>query len=243
MQKTATSVRMKRLKHITDLLSQGDFLTVQDIATQLGVSARTITRDIAILRDQGLPIDADRGRGGGLQLDQQWGIGRFNLSYSEAIDLLVSLAVAEQMDSPLFLAQLSSIRRQLMASFPPDRRVKIKDLKARILIGGSASTFVLQSYEKTNKNIVQHLHQAFVTMHCLTIDYISERNEKTRREIEPHYLLLNYPIWYVLAWDRLRGGTRTFRCDRILDVLGSSEKFNLLPKDTFSGALENSFLL
>ena len=74
-----------------------------------------------------------------MRLDRHWGIGRVNLAYSEAVDLLVSLAVAEQMKSPLFMAHLGPIRRKLMASFSPATKHKVKGLKARILIGESAS--------------------------------------------------------------------------------------------------------
>ena len=66
-----------------------------------------------------MQIDADRGRGGGVRLDRNWGVGRINLAYSEAVDLLISLAVAEQMNSPMFLANLDSVRRQLVASSSP----------------------------------------------------------------------------------------------------------------------------
>lgn len=243
MKRSSAQGRLERFKLITDMLRQDDFITVHGIAGRLGVSMRTITRDIAVLREQGLPIDADRGRGGGLQLDRHWGIGRVNLSYSEAIDLLVSLAVAEQMDSPLFLAQLGSIRRQLLASFPPERRSKVHGLKSRILIGGSASLFVLQSYDKANEKVVRRLHQAFVTTQRLTIEYVSEQGERTTREIEPHYLLLNYPVWYVLAWDKLREAPRTFRCDRISGARSVDEKFKLLPQDAFRSSLEGSVLM
>ena len=228
---------------LTEHLKQSGFCTIGTLSSLLGVSTRTVTRDIQILREQGLPIAADRGRGGGVQLDQHWGVGRMKLSYPEAVDLLVSLAVAEQMNSPLFLAQLGSIRAQLIASFAPDKRQKVTDLKARILVGGSASPFVLSSFETAKQSIVQHLHQAFVSQQCLVISYLAEGGAKTERKIEPHYLLLTYPVWYVLAWDRLRDDARTFRCDRILDAHVALDKFKLLPKDTFRSSIEGSVLI
>ncbi|HBH43544.1 MAG TPA: transcriptional regulator, partial [Hyphomonas atlantica] len=45
-------------------LKQDSHRTVKDLARQHGVSERTITRDLALMRDQGMQIDADRGRGG-----------------------------------------------------------------------------------------------------------------------------------------------------------------------------------
>lgn len=68
------------------------------------------------------------------------------------------------------------------------------------------------------------------------------RNTSTIRTIQPHYLLLCYPIWYVLAWDKLRGDVRTFRCDRItaIEILGG-DNFKLLPTSRFDRALEGIY--
>jgi hypothetical protein len=84
----------------------------------------------------------DRGRGGGVRLDPHWGVGRVNLSYPEAVDLLISIEVAEKMGSPMFLANLGSVRRHLVASFSPRKRAEVNRLKSRILIGVTASTYV-----------------------------------------------------------------------------------------------------
>ena len=128
MNRASTIGRLQRLELVTARLKSDDSLVVADLAREFGVSVRTLTRDIQILRDQGLPVDADRGRGGGVRLHWSSGIGRLSLSYAEAVDLLVSLAVAEQMKSPLLMANLGSVRRKLMASFAPSMRRKIKSL-------------------------------------------------------------------------------------------------------------------
>ena len=144
-----------------------------------------------------------------------WGIGRLALSYAEAVDLLVSLAVAEQMKSPLLMANLGSVRRKLMASFSPSMRNKINNLKSRIVVGESASPFVLSAFSVPIARVVERLHQAFLMMRKIHIHYRDASGRRTERAIEPHYLLLSYPVWYALAWDDLRNEVRTFRCDRI----------------------------
>ena len=45
--------------------------TVDELAKEVGISRRTILRDICALRDQGFTIYSEPGRGGGLQLDPQ----------------------------------------------------------------------------------------------------------------------------------------------------------------------------
>lgn len=214
-------------------LKQDAHCTVKDLALQHGVSARTISRDLSLMREQGMQIDADRGRGGGVRLDRNWGIGRLNLAYAEAVDLLISIAVAERMNSPIFLANLGSVQRQLVASFSPEKRSQVNRLKSRIMIGVTSSIYVQASANTPPKRVVQALHQAFINQERLVIQYKREDGEKSAREIEPHYLLLKYPIWYVAAFDHLRCSPRTFRCDRILSAKQTGTRFQLLPKEEF----------
>ena len=240
MPRASSYDRLRRLDLLAAQLKQEGFSTVKDLAELHDVSPRTIARDLQLMRDQGFPIDADRGRGGGVRLDRNWGIGRLNLNYPEAVDLLISIAVAEQMNSPLFLANLGSIRRQLVASFSPDKRHRVERLKSRILIGATASTMVQGTVAEPGRRVVQTLHQCFLNQTALIIRYRDESGKITRRRIEPHYLLLNYPVWYVLALDDLRDALRTFRCDRILGVEATDARFKLLPKANFEQALEGN---
>jgi len=224
-------------------LKQEGLCTVKDLAHQHGVSERTIARDLVLMREQGMPIDADRGRGGGVRLDRNWGVGRMNLAYPEAVDLLISIEVAEQMNSPMFLAGLGSVRRQLVASFSPEKRHKVNRLKSRILIGVTASTYVQTTVTAPPKRVVQALHQAFIDQESLTIRYQNEGGVTSERNIEPHYLLLKYPVWYVIAFDHLRDASRTFRCDRILTAKLSGTHFRLLPKEDFKLSLDGNDLV
>lgn len=240
MKRTSTIGRLERLEMISARLKDRGFCTAKGLAVELGISQRTLTRDIQILRDQGVPIEADRGRGGGLRLDRRWGIGRLNLPYAQAVDLLISLAITEQMQSPLFMANLDAVRRKLMMSFSTDIKTKVNGLRDRILISKSASALLLSDFSNPSRNSVEKLHQAFLEMQEIKISYRAENGAITSRIIQPHYLLLSYPIWYVLAWDHLRGNVRTFRCDRIVRITALETEFNLRPLADFQAAIEGA---
>ncbi len=213
-------------------------MTASDLADELGVSLRTVSRDIEVLRQRGLPIDSDRGRGGGVRLQRDWGVGRIDLNYAEAVDLLISLAIAEQTNSPLMMANLGSVRRKLTASFSSVMLARVKGLKARIQVGKPASSHLLSAHSNPSPKVVGMLHQAFLAMHPLSISYRTEQGAKTQRIIQPHFLLLCSPIWYVLAWDELRNDIRTFRCDRITAAETLNERsFRLLPINLFETTL------
>ena len=243
MTRSETSDRLRRLDRLAARLKQDTPCTIADLAAEQGVSARTIARDLALMREQGMPIDAGRGRGGGVRLDRGWGVGRINLSYGEAVDLLISIAVAEQMKSPLFLASLDSVRRQLVASFSPAKRDRVDRLKSRILVGVTASTQVQAGVAAPPGRVVRALHRAFVDQEVLGIRYCREDGEMSDRLIEPHYLMLKYPVWYVVAFDRDREAPRTFRCDRILGAGSDGTRFRLLPKARFKASLVADGLL
>lgn len=243
MTRTNAQDRLRRIEMLAVQLKQEEPCTIGDLARRHGVSTRTIARDLSLMREQGMQIDADRGRGGGVRLDRNWGVGRLNLSYAEAVDLLISIAVAEQMNSPLFLANLGSVRRQLVASFSPAKRDGIDRLKSRILVGVTASTPVQASVVFPAPRVVRSLHRAFVDLETLQVRYRREDGETSQRVIEPHYLLLKYPVWYVVAQDQFRQAPRTFRCDRILSADALETRFRLLPKAHFRRSLVNDGLL
>lgn len=229
---------MARLDTLAGMLKSDDFLTASDLAKELGISNRTLYRDLNILRERGLPIDADKGRGGGVRLHRSWGLGKLKLTDQETVDLLISLAVSEKMNSPLFMDSLQSIRYKLMALLSPNQKYKIDNLRGRILIGSSASPLVLSSYERSPSMEASELSSAFLYQKQLTITYGDENKTITKRRIEPHYLYLNYPVWYILAWDCMRVDFRTFRCDRIMKSHVIEQQFKVRPFEDFSHMIE-----
>ncbi len=238
MKRSSTLNRLQRLDLLEARLKSGEPLTVKGVAEELGISVRTVSRDIDILREQGIPVEADRGRGGGIRLHREWGIGRVKLTYPEAVDLLITLAIAEQMNSPLFMETLNGVRSKLIASFSPSLREKVSGLKSRILIAPSASLFVLTDFKPSQVDIAAQLHEAFLLQQRITITYRDEKQNTTDRTIQPHYLLLSSPVWYIVAWDELRDDRRIFRCDRIVSIDSLSNEFHLLPVDFFGDCLE-----
>ncbi len=215
-------------------------MTVDAVAAELGVSRRTLFRDIALLRERGIPVEADRGRGGGIRLHRNWGVGRLTLNYREAVDLLVSIAIAEQLRSPWMLTNLAPVRRKLTASFSPSVRPSIEALKSRILIGPNASAPVLVSFGQLDDSVADTLCRAFFERRVLTFGYRDGSNNKSHRWVEPQLLVLNYPVWYLLTWDLKRDGVRYFRCDRMFDAEIQNEKFQVRPRATFEQAIEGS---
>lgn len=231
--------RLDRLDALETLLLGREFNTIKSLADALEVSPRTLARDLKLLKQRGLSIESDRGRGGGVQLMRQWGSGKIKLDYDEAVDLLISLAVAEKMNSPIFMTNNAHIRRKVSASFDQDMQAKVAKLRQRIFVTGPASKPVHNSYKAVARTQLQRIQSAFLQMQCAEINYVSVSGEKTVRAIEAHYLILSFPVWYVFAWDQLRQDTRTFRFDRIKKVEVLEQNFRLHNKKQFKQHLDS----
>ena len=81
------------------------------------------------------------------------------------------------------------------------------------------------------------MHQAFMNQTELEIRYEREDGVASDRRIAPHYLLLKYPVWYVVAFDHLREEPRILRCDRMRAARRTEKPFRLLAKDVFEPSI------
>jgi len=243
MPKNSTLSRIERLEQLRDRLRVDEPIILRDIAEELGVSMSTINRDIVILRERGIPIEADRGRGGGIRVNKTWGVGRIALTFQEAVDLLVSIATIEKMELPMMFGSSRLIRSKLISSFSKPDQAKVKKLASRIRVGPTSSPQVISTYRPEASKVTRDIHKSFLLMQRVEISYISGDGSKTSRVIEPHYMVLNHPVWYILAWDLLRNDVRTFRCDRLNKVTIQDHVFKMLPWCDFQPAMEGNELM
>jgi len=211
--------RLDRLDLLTRVLRDRPGITVADLARELGISTRSVFRDLDHLRERGYPIEADRGRGGGVRLHASWGLGKVLLSTEEALCTLLSLAISEKLGFPMFASDLSRARKKIVDAFPTAERKRIAPLRERIFIGRPASNAVRGSYRAPTPQVMRQLQVAFVREVVVRADYVKESGEASTRRVEPHALLITWPAWYLLGFDHLRDEPRTFRFDRFQNVV------------------------
>ncbi len=189
-------------------------------------------RDLDHLRDRGYPIEADRGRGGGLRLHPTWGLSKVLLSTEEAVCTLLSLAISDQLNFPMLSAELARSRKKIVDAFPTAERRRIAPLRERVLVGPPASAAVRGSYGRPDAVVMRRLQVAFVRESVVRAEYVKENGQVSSRRLEPHAMVINWPAWYLLAYDYLRSEPRTFRFDRFVAVeLEEGTTFRARPKD------------
>lgn len=238
MAKSTYQEKKQRLDRLLGILKAEDHSTAETIAKKLKVSHRTLMRDLEELRESGVPVETDRGRGGGLRLNAQWGLGRLQLNHKESLDLILSLAVMEKLKSPMLLTHVRSLRDKVFQSFPDEHRKKLQSIRKRVLITEVAETEALGKPAEIPSLVRNALQEAFFEMKVIKIFYQDAKNNITERNIETHYLLLSWPFWYVIAWDHLRNDIRSFRLDRITKAQTQSASFHLHHQDLFTSKVQ-----
>lgn len=230
LKRVASEPVSERLDRLVGLLAAHQGETGPSLAAQLGVSLRTVRRDMVRLAARGVPIEAERGRGGGVRLPARVGLGRLQLDHREAVDLLLALAIGERMRSPLLLASLKGLRQKIGAAFPAEERVKVSRLRRRIFHAPPASRRITESLDVPRAAVLAPVQDGFLEQRAIEVVYGTAR-ERTTRIVEPHYLLLAWPAWYLLVWDHLRQAVRTLRLDRIESARLTDARFRLRDAD------------
>lgn len=88
-----------------------------------------------------------------------------------------------------------------------------------------------RSYGTPAAAAMRQLQVAFVDERVVSAEYVKEGGASSRRRLEPHALVINWPAWYLLGHDHLRGGPRTFRLDRFIVVEVEADTFRPRPRE------------
>ena len=130
----------------------------------------------------------------------------------------------------MFAPEVWRARRKIADAFPATERRRLAPLRDRVFIGAAASPAVRRSYAEPAAAPMRHLQAAFVEARVVHAAYAKEGGELSRRRLEPHALVINWPAWYLLAHDHLRGEPRTFRLDRFASVEVEADTFRPWPR-------------
>lgn len=205
-------MRASRLIAMTLLLQDRGRLTAGEIAGELGVSPRTVYRDIGLLDEIGVPVIADRGPAGGYRLMDGYRTRLVGLHRQEAEALFLAGIPAAAADLGLG-SDLSSAQRKVLASLPPELRDRAAAIRDSIHL--DAPGWFLRSEELPQLRIVATALRDVRTLQMLYQRW-SSKEPPVRREIEPLGLVLKGGVWYLGG--RVRHQVRFYRVSRMLAV-------------------------
>jgi predicted DNA-binding transcriptional regulator YafY len=217
-----TSSRTLRL---LSLLQTHRYWPGAELADRLGISVRSLRRDIDRLRELGYPVKAQRGIEGGYQLSAGAAMPPLLLDDEEAVALAIGLSTAAQ--GAVVGIEEASVRAlaKVQQVMPPRLRRRIDALRAATVPA------VWASGPNVDAGALTIVAQACRDEERLRFAYTAQSGEQTARHVEPHRLVSLGRRWYLVAFDLTRQDWRSFRVDRLTDPRSTGFRLPAVPRE------------
>ncbi|WP_030786904.1 helix-turn-helix transcriptional regulator [Streptomyces sp. NRRL S-920] len=211
-------MRAARLIKMVLLLQSRPSMTAAELAAELEVSERTITRDAQALSEAGVPVYADRGRTGGYRLIGGYRTRLTGLGRSEAEALFLSGVPGALREMGLEDAA-SAARLKVSAALMPSLRDASQNASQRFHLDAPG-----WFKETPAPELLPAVADAVWDDRRVTARYRREEAE-VERELEPYGLVLKAGVWYLCARVPDSGAHRVYRIDRFTAVAAGEERF------------------
>ena len=199
-----------RLFRILYYILQKGKVTASELADKFEVSVRTIYRDIDSISCAGIPIYALQGKGGGIEIAEDFILSKSLLSEHEKQQIISALQgldnTTKQHENEL-LTKLSALFKMKNTSWI---EVDFNNWQNNKL------------YEKTFNGI----KSAILSKNIVSFTYFSSNEKETSRRVKPVRLLFKSQDWYLYAFCLLRNDFRYFKLSRINNLEIHTEKFD-----------------
>ena len=197
-----------RVLRLLGLLESRSTWTGSELAERLGVTQRTIRRDVIRLRELGYQVDSVQGLDGGYRMSGGQALPPLVLDDDEAVALTACLRMAAMDGSD----QIGEAALRALAKLD-------QVLPARIRPEVAAVSEAVTTLPSTRPGIswqpLAALAKAKRDHRLVRIGYVRGDGEESERDVEPAQLLTQAGKWYLIAFDRLRSDWRIFRLDRM----------------------------
>jgi predicted DNA-binding transcriptional regulator YafY len=189
-----------------------------DLAERLGVSHRTLRRDVDRLRDLGYPVDGTRGLDGGYQLGPGGRLPPLLLSTDEAVAATIGLrSAASQPIAGIADDAISALLK--ITQLLPARQRSEAEAVATAVDGPAAQV------DDVPLDTLTTIARARRDGELLRFGYRTHAGAAGDRHVEPHHVVPLSRRWYLVAWDLDRDDWRTFRLDRIAKPRPTGRRF------------------
>ncbi len=198
----------RQLEMVYILMNKGS-VTAEELAERFEVSTRTVYRDIDSLSMAGIPVYANRGKGGGIRLMEHFVLDRRLLSKEEQGRILAALASLRETGASQDIRILEKLETFFKAEPLDWVAIDFSDWSGR------------------RGELYGQIKEAILGRHVMAFDYYGQHGDMMRREVEPIQLLFKEYTWYVRAYCRIRGAMRLFKVLRMKRVEVLEESFEL----------------
>lgn len=209
-----------RVLQLLGLLQSRRVWSGEELAERLGVTGRSVRRDVERLRDLGYPVHASKGHGGGYQLGAGAALPPLLLDPEEAVAMAVCLRVAAG-------GSVAGVGESALRALSKLDQVMPSRLRSQVAAVHESTTTLTsgQSEELVEPDVLMTLARASRDHEHVAARYIDRGGAVTDRRLEPYQLVTTGRRWYLLCFDRDRDDWRSLRLDRMSDVAARGTTF------------------
>lgn len=211
----ATSARLLQL---LVLLQRRPSWTGVELAVRLGVNITTVRRDVDRVRGLGYTVESTPGASGGYRLGIGTGYAAAASRRGGGHGVAVLLGVSAG-------AALPGIERAALATLARVERLLPKRLQHQVQSLRSAALLLVRPTEPVPVAELAPLAEACAERQLVSFDYVSRNGQPSSRRAEPYRLVATTSRWYLVAFDLDRKDWRTFRIDRLKNLVISGHVF------------------
>ena len=204
-------------------------LQARQLAETLGVSLRTVYRDVADLQLSGVPIEGEAGVGYVLRKGSD--IPPLMFTADELESLVVGTRFVRAFAGEKLAAGAQAALVKIEAVLPPQLRERASRTRIYAPIWRDEESVAFAAR-------IDQLHAAIENQHVLRLRYRDEVGRESEREVEPLCLAFWGGKWTLGTWCRLRQDFRNFRPDRIAQMEDTSEVFQGGPNRDLASYLQ-----
>ncbi|RNL83349.1 helix-turn-helix transcriptional regulator [Halostreptopolyspora alba] len=208
-----------RVLRLLALLQARRFWLGRELAARVGVSERTLRRDIDRLRELGYRVTAERGRGGGYSLQAGTDLPPLLLDDDELVVLVAGLRTLAAGGGDHADDTALSALAKLEQLLPGRLRRRVSALQSATVARGSrpAST--------PAPELLAQLALACRDAERVRFGYTGVSGTRAAHLVEPHCLVSVEQDWYLVAWEVRGGAWEAFRVNRVDSYVATGERF------------------
>ncbi|MBT6120707.1 YafY family transcriptional regulator [bacterium] len=210
-------MRLERLLAIVIKLLKKKRLTTRELASEFGVSKRTIHRDLQTISLSNIPLVSKQGTNGGWEIMPDYLVDSRVLSADDLSHILSSLSSVQSGFSHPSISKTLDIISSLV---PPEKSNDIYKKTNHIIIDSQPWGF-----KKIQDSLLSTIHKSICEETLISFDYENLKSEKTTREIEPMTLLMKATSWYIFGYCLNKKNYRLFRLSRLSNIQQSKTIF------------------
>jgi predicted DNA-binding transcriptional regulator YafY len=197
---------------LLELLQDRGHARGDELASELAVTRRTLRRYVAALRELDIPIEGQRGIGGGYQIRPAYRLPPLMFSEDEVVAVVASLLEARASRLAVPADVVDAALAKVYRVPPPPLRKQVTALERAVLFAGAGEV------ETIRGAIALQLAGALRRGLRVELRYTARNGRSSTRELSPYGLVVDEGFWYLVAFDHARAALRTFRVDRIREV-------------------------